>query len=93
MTIQGVVTSVTDDGAWTEFTLRALGLLKWTYPRNNVPVLARVIVPGETIAVQVLPHLQPSWYMSDHINHCAICREIVRTRDANALPRLEGGDD
>lgn len=86
MTFQATVTDVTDDGATTTLTVKALGLLKWTYPRNSVPVQVRVIEAGTTLAVRVLPHLQPSQWITDHIAHCKICAAIVHERGANALP-------
>lgn len=85
MTFQATVKDVGDathDGTLVTFT----PLAKWTYPRNNVPVQVRVVNPGDVLTIQVLPHLQPSWWVSDHIAHCKICAAIVHEHGANALP-------
>lgn len=85
MTFQATVTSVGDathDGTLVTFT----PLAKWTYPRGGVPVQVRVVNPGDVLLIQVLPHLQPSQWISDHIAHCKICAAIVHEHGANALP-------
>jgi hypothetical protein len=75
----------------TDFHIHvAYPLIGYKYPKNSqgdrVQVIVQLVSIGDKVAVMNLPNQQPSEWITEHVNNCAICKAIESAHGANALP-------